>query len=331
MQILAGIDFDRDAGRTFSRNFPEAFFLLEDIRTLRPFSLEKFIPKERSVPLLFSACAPCQPFSRQKTQRKRDDARVNLLDELHRFVRVFRPDYVFVENVPGVQRITENQGPLGRFVSLISDLGYEYRLEVLKAQDYGVPQRRERVVLIAGLSGKLSMPCPTHGPNSPNSNYERVWDWISDLPPIRAGETHPKFPNHRAAALSELNLQRIRSTPEGGGRLDWPEHLWLNCHKDHSGHSDVYGRLHKDRPAMALTTRCVSLSNGRYGHPEQHRALSVREAARLQTFPDDFEFVGTLNSMARQIGNAVPVKLAEIFGHYFQDHSRAFLCSQGAE
>ena len=145
-------------------------------------------------------------------------------------------------------------------------------------------------------------------------------DWIGDLPKIAAGDTHPTIPDHRAAGLSALNLKRIRATPEGGGNRDWSDELRLKCHEDATGYSDVYGRMSWDRPASGLTTRCISYSNGRFGHPEQDRAISVREAACLQTFPMDFQFAGSLSSMARQIGNAVPVRLAEAVGRHVAKH-----------
>lgn len=320
MKILAGIDFNADAGATFKNNFPDASFFNEDIRKFPTLSLTHIIPRERLVPLLFSACAPCQPFSKQKTTRKKIDNRITLLDELHRFIRRFRPEYIFLENVPGLQNVTTDNGPLGRFIKLLEQLDYRFVVSLLRSQDYGVPQYRKRLVVIASLIDDLTMPCTTHGNKAETKPYESVWNWIKDLPPIMAGESHPQFKNHRAADLSSTNLERIKATPEGGGRLDWPKHLRLDCHNDYSGHTDVYGRLHKLRPAAALTTRCISLSNGRYGHPTQNRAISVREAARLQTFPDDFEFSGSLNSMAVQIGNAVPARLAETFGNHFQAH-----------
>ena len=145
-------------------------------------------------------------------------------------------------------------------------------------------------------------------------------DWIGDLPKIAAGETHPTIPDHRAAGLSAQNLKRIRATREGGGNRDWPDELRLKCHEDATGYSDVYGRMSWDRPASGLTTRCISYSNGRFGHPEQDRAISVREAACLQTFPMDFQFAGSLSSMARQIGNAVPVRLAKAVGRHVAKH-----------
>jgi len=164
------------------------------------------------------------------------------------------------------------------------------------------------------------LPAATHGLKNGLHPYSTVWEWIGDLPAIPAGGRDDGTRNHQAAALSARNLRRISSTPEGGDRRDWPEHLILPCHEGHKGHTDVYGRLSRDRPASTLTTRCISLSNGRFGHPTQDRALSVREAACLQTFPREFAFEGGLASMAVQIGNAVPVELARKFGETINEH-----------
>lgn len=120
--------------------------------------------------------------------------------------------------------------------------------------------------------------------------------------------------DHTAAKLSAINIKRIQATPEGKGRESWPEDLILDCHRKYSGHTDVYGRLSWDKPASGLTTRCISYSNGRFGHPEQDRAISIREVALLQTFPFDYIFTGSMVSKAKQIGNAVPPKMAEALG-----------------
>jgi DNA (cytosine-5)-methyltransferase 1 len=230
-----------------------------------------------------------------------------------------------VENVPhGPRQANQvNQSlklpkQFREFLTLLEAHGYQYILRSICAQDYGVPQRRERVVLAAGRPNAPLFPEKTHGPGTQTPSYSAVWDWIGDLPPLAAGEEHASIPNHRAAGLSPLNLRRIQATPEGGSRMGWPEDLRLRCHPEgYEGYTDVYGRLRHDLPASGLTTRCISLSNGRFGHPTQHRALSVREAACLQTFPRHFIFHGSLNSMARQIGNAVPVLLATHFGNCF--------------
>ncbi|MEP7452160.1 DNA cytosine methyltransferase [Phyllobacterium sp. SB3] len=320
LNILAGIDINADAGKTYQSNFPAAKFFLQDIQKLSPSELVEALGQRPNRQLLFAACAPCQPFTKQKTSKREFDERKGLLDHFHKFVKEIRPDFVVVENVPGLQRIKRDEGPLGRFIKVLAKLRYKFDVQVISSQDYGVPQIRRRLVLIASRHGKIAIPTPTHGLTAPKRPYETVWNWIGDLPPLEAGQSHESVSNHRTAALSDQNARRIRATPENGGRLDWPADLTLDCHKTHSGHTDVYGRLFKDRPASALSTRCISLSNGRYGHPTQHRAISVREAARLQTFDDDFEFFGSLNSMARQIGNAVPVKLAEALGRQLLEH-----------
>jgi DNA (cytosine-5)-methyltransferase 1 len=140
------------------------------------------------------------------------------------------------------------------------------------------------------------------------------------LPPVGPGEEHADVPNHVVSAITEINLRRLRATPPGGGRADWPPELRLACHKNHAGHSDVYGRMRGDAPAPVLTTKCTSISNGRFGHPYADRPISVREAACLQTFPRTFIFEGRIKSATRQVGNAVPVLFAERMGEAFVRH-----------
>jgi DNA (cytosine-5)-methyltransferase 1 len=246
------------------------------------------------------------------------DKRTPLLNSFARFVQYYKPHYVFIENVPGLQKVKKS-GPFDRFCQLLTRMNYSIATEVVAAQNYGVPQTRRRLVLIASRVGEIDIPRPTHGPKV-NRPHTTVEEWIAHFPPIEAGEEHAKVPNHRAARLSPLNLARIRSTRPGEDRRSWPDHLKLACHDNYDGHVDVYGRMKWTTPATGLTTRCISLSNGRFGHPEQHRAISVREAAALQTFPDDFIFIGSLNSQAKQVGNAVPTKLAEAFARHILEH-----------
>jgi DNA (cytosine-5)-methyltransferase 1 len=243
------------------------------------------------------------------------------LGHFQKFVEYYLPEYVFFENVPGLQRVKSKKGPFAEFLATLARLKYNKAVGIVKALDYGVPQRRRRLVVVASRLGSICIPKPTHGDGRPNPKYSTVEDWIGDLPAIAAGQTHKTDPNHRAASLSRLNLTRIKAISPGEDRRQWPEELKLDCHSNgYKGHTDVYGRMRWDHPASGLTTRCISLSNGRFGHPDQDRAISVREAACLQTFPRDFIFKGSLNSMARQIGNAVPVILAEHFGRHFIEH-----------
>lgn len=320
LELALGLDIDQDAAESFKRNHQGTPFIQEDIRLVSPEALEPYIKKRRK-PLLFCGCAPCQPFSRQNKHRSSSDPRINLLGEFSRFVRYWKPEYVFVENVPGLQRVLSKGGPLRKFTRMLDELGYTYDCQVMPALWFGVPQKRERLMLLASAKGSLQLPVPTHGPQAGRKPYTTVRDWIGSLPKVRAGEVDPDDVEHRAAQLSKENLLRIRATLEGGGRETWPPKLLLKCHEDHKGHSDVYGRLAWDLPASGLTTRCISYSNGRFGHPEQDRALTVREAACLQTFPISYEFSGSLESKARQVGNAVPPLMAKSVGAAVLRHS----------
>jgi DNA (cytosine-5)-methyltransferase 1 len=315
LDVVFGMDIDPDAAATFKLNLPTVQFHEGDIRDLPTESLTPLIGA-RDQPLLFSGCAPCQPFSKQNRQRKAVDPRRTLLAEFGRFVEAWLPEYVFIENVPGMQKVTTVDGPLRAFVKLLNAHEYHVEIGILPALWFGVPQTRERLVLLASRVSIITLPKATHG--TPKRPFVTVADRIANLPPLAAGETDPNDPDHQAAQLSEENLRRIRATPEGGGRQHWPKHLWLPCHKDHTGHTDVYGRLAWEKPAAGLTTRCISYSNGRFGHPDQHRAISVREAACLQTFPRRYRFVGSLASRARQIGNAVPPRMARAIGAHIR-------------
>lgn len=320
MSVRMGVDVDPDAAQTFAANFTKANFICQDIRDLRTEALAPHIRSSIGSPMLFGACAPCQPFSTQNRQKQKNDKRRSLLFEFHRFVEAYRPEYIFIENVPGLQNVNRQKSPLAEFINFLQSADYHFDFGVVMACKYGVPQTRRRFVLMASRLGPISIPLPTHGPETDNPKFSTVRQWLKGLPKLKAGQIDASDSVHRAASLSELNLKRIALTPAGGGRVDWPEELWLDCHKTHDGHTDVYGRMHWDRPATALTTRCISLSNGRFGHPKENRAISVREAACLQTFPRDFVFHGTMSSMARQVGNAVLAKMAEIFGRAFIEH-----------
>lgn len=317
MDIVLGIDNDKDAADTYKTNFTEAGFLLADLTKTRANKLNSYIKSCGDDLILFCGCAPCQPFSKQNGSQSKVDPRASLLKHFGRFVSYHRPDFILVENVPGIQQEISRNSPITEFLRCIQRKGYHPLTAVIDSCDYGVPQKRKRLVLMASLHGPLSLPKKTHGPGR-QYPYSTVWDWIKGFPRIRAGQKSKKVPNHQAARLSELNLRRLKATPPGETRRSWPKSLILECHKSgHQGHTDVYGRLRKDQPASAMTTRCISLSNGRFGHPTQHRAISAREAATLQTFSRDFVFHGTLTSAARQIGNAVPVVLAKALGKIY--------------
>ena len=322
MDIVFGLDNDADAEQSFRLNFPDATFIGDDIADVPESALDSVVDAFQGHPLLFNACAPCQPFSRQRRKKSTsDDGRTRLLEHVLRFVGRYRPELIFSENVPGLRDGSGGREIFERLVDTLQQMGYATTHNVIRSQEYGVPQHRARLVLLASVFGPVTFATRTHGADTPHTRLPTVGKWISALPAIAAGEEHPSVPNHRAAKLSPLNLRRIRFTPPGGGWQDLPSELMPRSRRSgFGGFTDVYGRLKWDAPAPALTTRCISFSNGRFGHPFQDRAISVREAACLQTLPLGFVLAGSLNSQARQVGNAVPALLAERFGECFANH-----------
>lgn len=312
--VVAGIDMDEAVGATYRRNNPAPRFVRADLREVTDDDARALARGVPSRELLLAGCAPCQPFSKLRGRRGvqgRSDA--TLLREFARLVVVLRPRAVLMENVPGIAAVP-GFSSFRRFVRILHECGYDCDHRVLNARDFGVPQHRRRRVLLAVQDATARLPEPA----ALDADVRRatVRDAIARFPAIEAGETHPEVANHHAARLSPLNLERIRATPvDGGSRQDWKADLVLDCHRSAgTGFSDFYGRMWWDRVAPTLTGRCNSLSNGRFGHPDQNRAISLREAAALQTFPDDYEFIGVNKAIARWIGNAVPVAFAEALG-----------------
>lgn len=227
-----------------------------------------------------------------------------------------------MENVPEMSLMKHQV--FKSFMDGLSSKGYHITSQIVKCAEYGVPQTRERLVVMASRLGCISLIPPTHPPGS----YRTVRDAIARLPPLTAGGPPPaEDPLHRSCRLSPVNLKRIRATPEGGGWNDWPKALRLACHQRASGktYPSVYGRMRWDDLAPTLTTQCFGLGNGRFGHPEQDRAISLREAATLQTFPPGYEFVApgerlTFKHIGKHIGNAVPARLGEVIALSIKKH-----------
>lgn len=312
-EVVAGFDIDGECKQSFEVN-NEVAFHTADVRDINLKRLRSLTRIRKYEDILFAGCAPCQPFSQQRKARDTHSSST-LLSEFGRIIEEVRPRAVVIENVPGMARV-KGFSTFRRFLSLLEGCGYGYEYGVLDAKKFGVPQTRRRLVLIAGFTDDISIPAATHGTS--RLPFLTVRDAISHFPRIEAGQEHEAVPNHYCASITEKNLERLRHTPpNGGGRMDWPKRLRLACHKDgYEGHTDVYGRMYWDEPSPTLTARCHSISNGRYGHPEQHRAISLREAAAIQSFPDGYVFGGSNKHIAQQIGNAVPVRFASALGKH---------------
>lgn len=313
-EIALGIDFEKHAADSYQSNFKSAEFINRDIRKVRARDVAAKIPDWKEHDLVFCACAPCQPFSSQNKGKSHQDQRASLLMETARFVRAFRPKFIFLENVPGIQRVKADEiGPFQKYLKFLSRLGYKFDYKLVSSEFYGIPQKRKRLVMMARLGLTPVFPEKTHG--TEDVPFANVRQYIKGMTSLQAGESDPEDPLHKASPVQPQNLERLANTPEGGDRRDWPDRLWLDCHKKYKGHTDVYGRMSWGKLAPTLTTRCTSISNGRFGHPDtnQNRALTLREAACLQTFPKDFIFCGGMVAQSKQIGNAVPVLLAQRF------------------
>jgi DNA (cytosine-5)-methyltransferase 1 len=320
VRVDVGIDFDENCKATYERNNKKSKFILDDVTNLSGRDLLKHIGRVKpGDKLLLSACAPCQPFS-QQNRNKRIDSERRVLTQVARLVRELEPDFVFLENVYGLKNVP-GYSAFRRLLNTLSELGYKTESDMVDASDFGVPQTRKRFVLTAVRDGESVWPRATHGPDL--KAYTTVRQAIEKFPRLKHGQRHRTVPNHIAAALSELNLRRIKATPRNGGsRTQWPNDLKLACHSEHDGHPDVYGRLQWDAPAPTLTTKCTSLSNGRYGHPEQHRAISAKEAAAIQGFRRGYVFVASIDVLRRLIGNAVPPPVAKHFGLAFLERAK---------
>jgi DNA (cytosine-5)-methyltransferase 1 len=316
IEVLGGIDIDLTCLETYEKNIG-AKFLNADVSHLEKDKLIRTFGISRNQDnLIFVGCSPCQYYSNIKTDKTKSCKTRLLLEDFQEFVEYFKPGYVFIENVPGLDKKPES--PLGKFKEFLKVNNYNFQDEVLNAKYFGVPQNRRRYVLIASRIKKVVLPKPE------NKNLKTVRDAIGNYKifyPIKAGTSDKTSFLHTSAKLSDKNLKRIKKTKhDGGDHRSWQNEaeLQVPCYKYHNGHYDVYGRMFWDKPSPTITTRFVSYSNGRYGHPEQDRAISLREGAMLQSFPENFIFYSdSQGTVAKMIGNAVPPKLAEAVGKTF--------------
>lgn len=321
-KILEGFDLDATCKYAYETN-NDAKFVYKDIRKVTKDDISSLYSK-KAIKVL-AGCAPCQPFSSYAFKnKKKDPNKYDLLYEFGRLVEELKPDIVTMENV--IQIIAFKEKPvLQDFIKRLNSLGYKVDVNQVYCPNYGIPQTRKRLVLLASRLGNINLIPPTHT----KDNYVTVQDAIGNLPPLEAGEGSQTDALHRCRALSPLNMQRMMATPYGGSWKDWPEELLLDCHKKEGGKSfgSVYGRMVWEEPAPTMTTLCTGIGNGRFGHPEQNRAISAREAALFQTFPTTYKFFPneqevSLSKASRYIGNAVPPRLGEIIAESIMIHIR---------
>ncbi|MBB1061867.1 DNA cytosine methyltransferase [Marilutibacter spongiae] len=318
VSVVAGYDFDESCRAAYEANI-KAPFHARDIRDVCGKELAALFP-EHGLKLM-AGCAPCQPFStHMRGLDTSQDAKWSLLDEFSRLIEEVRPDFVTMENVAGLRRTAVFK----RFVERLLSNGFSVQERLCYGPRFGLAQRRRRLVLIASAIGELD-PLPDS-----SAGTLTVRQVIGELPAIGAGEQHPTDPLHKARSLSPLNMKRIKASRPGGTWHDWPLDLRSACHRKSTGSTfrSVYARMAWDEPAPTITTQSYNFGTGRFGHPVQDRAITLREAALLQGFPCDYKFFGSDGSIdfmtvGKHIGNAVPPPLGAAVGRHLVKHLKS--------
>ncbi|OUE27874.1 putative BsuMI modification methylase subunit YdiO [Clavibacter michiganensis] len=311
IDVVAGIDLDPACAYPYAVNL-DAEFILASVAEVTKEDLERLWPQGKL--RLLAGCAPCQPFSsHRRGADTSDEENWDLLGHFTRLVEETLPDFVTMENVPRLKKMSV----FASFVAKLEALNYSVAHEVVYGPNYGLPQERRRLVLLATRVGTLVKPMQPTGAVS----FATVRESIGSLPALRSGESDSVDSLHAARQLSPLNMERIRASKPGGTWRDWPERLVAECHKRVSGASfqAFYGRMEWDKPSPTITTQSFNYGTGRFGHPDQDRTLTLREAAMLQGFPRDYVFVEpgkrpSMQSVGRLIGNAVPPAFGKAVG-----------------
>ncbi len=316
LAVEAGIDLDDSCQFPFEANNAGARFIQKSVEEVSASELKSLF-EARDYTVL-AGCAPCQPFSNYSRGRgERNEGKWALLKAFGKLAEEVRPDVITMENVPELIK----HEVFNDFLKHLSD--YYLWFDIVDCTRFGLPQQRKRLVLLASRIKPISLIPYTHD----TSQKVTVRDVIGQLPPLNSGESDPNDPLHVASKLTPKNIERIRASKPGGTWRDWPDHLIANCHKKASGttYSGVYGRMEWDKPSPTMTTLCYGYGNGRFGHPEADRGISLREAAIFQSFPAEYEFVKPgerpqFKKIGRLIGNAVPVRLGEVIAESIKLH-----------
>jgi DNA (cytosine-5)-methyltransferase 1 len=316
LPVKAGYDIDPACKFPYEYN-NKAKFVPRDVENVSGSDLVEHFSGS-SVKIL-AGCAPCQPFSSYSRRYNDKESQWKLLRDFARLVQESEPEIISMENVLQLKHHPVFQ----EFIDSLEVLNYSVEPYEVNCLDYGIPQSRKRLVLLASKFGKINLIAPTHN----TERYETVRKAIEHLEPLSAGQKSKIDRLHLCSKLSDLNLRRIRASKPGGTWRDWSNDLIAKCHTKESGktYPGVYGRMEWDKPSPTITTQCFGFGNGRFGHPEQDRAISLREAALLQSFPENYEFVAPnealgLSHIGRLIGNAVPVKLGEVIAQSILAH-----------
>jgi len=317
INVIAGIDNDNTCEYVYKKN-NKTKFVDADITKYSSIKLRKLYDN-KSIKILVG-CAPCQPFSshtfKNKSNKKTFDTRWDLLTHFGKYIKKIKPEVVSMENVRGIVKTDVFK----KFIKVLKNNKYHIDYKIVYVPDYGAAQNRSRLILLASKLGKIKIPRATHS----KEKYVKVEDIIKKMQPLRAGQMSKKDSLHKAKNLSEKNLARIKQSKQGGTWKDWDEKLLLECYKKKSGqtYTSVYGRMKWKGVSPTITTQFFNYGSGRFGHPTQNRALSLREGALLQTFPENYDFgeVKSMTTTARHIGNAVPPILGEIIGKTIKKH-----------
>lgn len=324
LEVVGGFDLDPTCKYAYEVN-NDVPFHETDVSRLKASRLRKLLSPYRV--RIVVGCAPCQPFSAYREGRSQHKD-WGLVESFIRLALDVRPNYISMENIPQLR----NKKTYTDSLKLLKAAGYCVQDQIADCNSYGVPQSRNRLVMVASLHGRVELiPGPTFLACTPGAK-KTVRDTISHLEPIVAGGTSQEDELHRSYGLSPINIERIRASRPGGTWRQWPPELVANCHRRRSGQKSgaMYGRMTWESPAPTVTTQCIFFGSGRFGHPEQERALSLREAALLQTFPEHYAFFPPgrplqIRTAARLIGNAVPVYLSRVIARSIQDHARQHL------